>query len=102
MPRVAHRQGLAVLVEHRLSQLLCLLARLRRGGGSCVWRRLGDVVVNQVGRRLDMVFRRWLRRWLLLESQEGGINDRLVVDSQRLRDDILGLQINAQQSSILK
>ena len=44
----------------------------------------------QVGWRLDMVFRRWLRRWLLLESQEGGINDRLVVDSQRLGTAVAG------------
>ena len=41
-----------------------------------------------------MVVSRRLRGLLLVASQEG-IDDRLVVDSQRLRDEILGMQIDA-------
>jgi hypothetical protein len=49
-----------------------------------------------------MVLRRRARGGLLLTSQEGGIDDRLMVDPERLRDDILGLQINTQLSGVLK
>src|ERR1700730_9366903 len=101
IPNVAHGQGFAVLIEHRFSQPLCPRTRLRRGGRPFVGRRVGDVVINQVGRRLDMVFRGWLSGLLLPALQEG-FHDRLVGVSECLRDNLLGLQIDAKYGSVSK
>jgi hypothetical protein len=49
-----------------------------------------------------MVLSRRLQSWLLLASQKGGIDDRLLVDAKCFRNDIPCLQVNAQQSGILK
>jgi hypothetical protein len=42
-----------------------------------------------------MVFWGWLGGGLLVAPQEG-VHDRLMVDSERLRDNLLGLQIDAK------
>jgi hypothetical protein len=94
VPYVAHRQGGAVLIEDRLNGILCRRICFSPGGQSFVRLRLGDIVVNQVGRRLYMVVRCQLLRLLLLPLQEC-INDRLIVTSECIGDAFLGMQINA-------
>src|SRR5207253_6414934 len=72
--------------------------RARLGGRRFVWLWLGDVVVNQVGWRLDMVVRgRSGER--LLPASHVFVENRLLVDSQRLGDEVFSLQIEANHGS---
>src|SRR5260370_6389175 len=86
----------------RSRRLLYRRARLRGGGRRIVRRRIGDIVVNQIRWRLDMIVRGWLSERLLLASQESGFDDRLVAGSKRLLDDLLGLKVDAKHGSVRK
>src|SRR5260370_35693465 len=79
----------------RSRRLLYRRARLRGGGRRIGGRRLGDVVVNQIRGRLDMMVRGWLSERLLLASQERGFDDRLAAGPTRLPDGLPRLKVAA-------
>src|SRR4030088_3822013 len=92
--RAIARLWVAALVEFRL--------RLFWQGGEFWWRRTGliwlgwyDIVIGQIGRCLDAEFRLCRCRWQRLFAQES-VDDCLVVDSKRLCDNLLSLQIDAK------